>query len=105
MSLRALKNILGDFKILSGLKTNYKKTGLMRIGDLSGEIDPDIISLGFKIETEIKLLGFTLSNCKNIVEIHFTAINPLCTSRLNLYDDIEKFTVKLFSVQFSSGFF
>ena len=32
-------------------------------------------------------------------------INPLCTSRLNLYDDIEEFTVKLFSVQFSSGFF
>ena len=31
--------------------------------------------------------------------------NPLCTSRLNLYDDIEEFTVKLFSVQFSSGFF
>ena len=30
--------------------------------------------------------------------------NPLCTSRLNLYDDIEEFTVKLFSVQFLSGF-
>ena len=32
-------------------------------------------------------------------------INPLCTSRLNLYDEIEEFTVKLFSVQFSSAFF
>ena len=31
--------------------------------------------------------------------------NPLCPSRLNLYDDIEEFTVKLFTVQFSSGFF
>ena len=44
-SLSALKRILGEFRILSSLKTNYKKTGLMRIGDLSGEIDQEIINL------------------------------------------------------------
>ena len=86
VSLRALKNILGNFKILSGLKTNYEKTGLMRIGDLSGEIDPDIVSLGFKIETEIKLLGFTLSNCKNIVELNYAAIKEKIVRIVRFWD-------------------
>ena len=36
---------------------------------------------------------------------NLTFLNPLCTSRLNSYDDIEEFTVKLFSVQFSTGFY
>ena len=39
----------------------------MRIGDLSGEIDQEITNLGFKLEMEIKLLGFILSNKKNIL--------------------------------------
>ena len=73
-SLRALKIVLGDFKVLSGLKTNYEKTGLMRVGDLSGEIEPDILALGFKIETEIKLLGFTLSNQKDMSDLNFVPI-------------------------------
>jgi hypothetical protein len=40
--LSALKNILTNFARLSGLRCNFKKTSLMRIGDLSGEIDPRI---------------------------------------------------------------
>ena len=49
--------------------------------------------------------------CKDILRyfcqkpLTYYDINPSCTSRLNLYDDIEEFIVKLFSVQFSSGFF
>ena len=72
--LSALKRILGNFRTLSGLKTSYEKTGLMRIGDLSGEIDQEIINLGFKLETEIKLLGFILSNKKNILDLNFTPV-------------------------------
>ena len=73
-SLSALKSILGNFKTLSGLKTNYEKTGLMRIGDLSSEIDPEITNLGFKLETEIKLLGFIISNQKYVSNLNFTPV-------------------------------
>ena len=73
-SLSALKRILGNFRTLSGLKTNYEKTGLMRIGDLSGEIDQEITNLGFKLEMEIKLLGFIISNKKNISDLNFTPV-------------------------------
>ena len=37
-SLKRLKEVLDEFKVLSGLKTNFKKTALMRVGNLEGEI-------------------------------------------------------------------
>ena len=61
-SLNGLKTILGNFKRLSGLSTNYDKTIIMRIGDLSGEINDDIKGLGFRIVDSFKLLGFHISN-------------------------------------------
>ena len=54
--------------------------------NLSGEIDPDIVSLGFKIETEIKLLGFALSNCKNIVELNYAAIKEKIVRIVHFWD-------------------
>ena len=48
-SLNTLKTILENFKRLSGLSTNYEKTIIMRIGDLSGDIDEDIKGLGFRV--------------------------------------------------------
>ena len=61
-SLNGLKTILGNFKRLSGLSTNYDKTIIMHIGDLSGEINDDIKGLGFRIVDSFKLLGFHISN-------------------------------------------
>ena len=44
-SLLALKEILTDFRKLSGLKNNYDKTSLVRMGDLGGEIEQNILDL------------------------------------------------------------
>ncbi len=60
--LNCLKNILLDFKRISGLSTNIEKSAILRIGNTQGDISPEISSLGFKISTEIELLGFTVSN-------------------------------------------
>jgi len=60
-SLSELKNILENFRHISGLKCNYEKTSIMRIGETEGEIDPMILGLGFEIVNKIKLLGFHLN--------------------------------------------
>jgi hypothetical protein len=57
----SLKVILERFSKLSGLKCNYEKTSIMRIGDLPGEIYQRIIDLGFQIVDNCKLLGFNFS--------------------------------------------
>jgi hypothetical protein len=64
--LLELKNILNRFAVLSGLKCNFEKTSLMRIGDLSGPIDQRILDLGFEIVEECSLLGFVFSNKEDL---------------------------------------
>jgi hypothetical protein len=59
--LAALKNILVCFEKLSGLKCNFEKTVIVRIGNLDDDPDPRILELGFTIATECKLLGFKIS--------------------------------------------
>jgi hypothetical protein len=63
-----LKVILDRFSELSGLKCNYEKTSIMRIGDLSGEIDQRIIDLGFQIVDNCKILGFNFSQKMDLAE-------------------------------------
>ena len=70
-SLRRLKEVLDDFKVLSGLKTNFEKTALMRIGNLEGEIPEHICDLGFTITDSIKLLGFVIPNRGDIANANF----------------------------------
>ena len=55
-SLKRLKEVLDKFKILSGLKTNFEKTALMRVGNLEGEIPENIRDLGFTITNSINPL-------------------------------------------------
>ncbi len=59
-SLSQLKNILSDFRTLSGLSCNLEKSFVMRIGNLNGEISNKILELGFTFSDRITLLGFTL---------------------------------------------
>jgi hypothetical protein len=59
-SLSALKNVLTDFKNISGLSSNFEKSFIMRIGDITGAVSQDILDLGFTFTDKIKLLGFTL---------------------------------------------
>jgi hypothetical protein len=61
-SLQALKNVLDEFRIISGLSSNLEKSFVMRIGNLEGSIDNNIKSLGFTFVDKINLLGFTFQN-------------------------------------------
>jgi hypothetical protein len=46
----------------------------MRIGDLSGEISPEINNLGFSFRDKITLLGFTLQNYGDITAANFERV-------------------------------
>jgi hypothetical protein len=46
----------------------------MRIGDLTGEISPEIINLGFSFRDKITLLGFTLQNYWDITAANFERV-------------------------------
>ncbi len=45
-----------------------------RIGNLEGEIPENIRNLGFSFVDEMVLLGFTLSNGNNIVDLNFNPV-------------------------------
>jgi Reverse transcriptase (RNA-dependent DNA polymerase) len=59
-SLTVVKNSLNDFYMISGLKCNYDKTMIMPMLDISGAEKTMIEDLGFKVTTEISLLGATI---------------------------------------------
>jgi hypothetical protein len=65
-SLSELKQILSNFRILSGLSCNLEKSFVMRIGNLNGTISDDILGLGFNFVDQITLLNFTLQNYGDI---------------------------------------
>jgi hypothetical protein len=73
-SLSALKNVLTDFKNLSGLSSNFEKSFIMRIGDITGAVSQDILDLGFTFTDKIKLLGFTLQNYGDITAANFEGV-------------------------------
>ena len=85
-SLNTLKTILGNFKRLSGLSTNYDKTIIMRIGDLSGDIDDDVKGLGFRIVDSFKLLGFHISNTGVHNRKNFYPIKQKISSIIRFWD-------------------
>jgi hypothetical protein len=66
--LAALKNNLEEFSKISGLKCNFDKTVIVRIGDTDSLPDPRINELGFSIENECKLLGFTVGQGERMYE-------------------------------------
>ena len=104
-SLKALKIILCEFRQLSGLCTNYKKTALLRIGNTQGDTPDEIVELGFTIADSIKLLGFTISNEDNILERNFHLVKRKIENIIILWErfylslagKITVYTVKLSS--------
>ena len=84
--LKKLKEILEQFKILSGLKTNFEKTALMRVGNLEGEIPENIRNLGFTITDSIKLLGFIIPNRGNISTANFEPVKKKIRGIIRYWD-------------------
>jgi hypothetical protein len=87
-SLNHLEQILQNFRILSGLSCNVEKTCVMRIGNLEGEIPENIRNLSFSFVDEMVLLGFTLSNGNNLVDLNF---NPVIEKIQNSIQYWERF--------------
>ena len=85
-SLKRLKEILESFKELSGLSTNYEKTAIMRIGDITGPMPAEITALGFTVTNKIKLLGFNISNDDDISEINFNPIRQKIMGIIRFWD-------------------
>jgi hypothetical protein len=83
--LAALKSILEQFSKISGLKCNFEKTSIMRIGNLEGDVDPRIQTLGFSIVEECKLLGFKFSQNQNIAELNFADLREKIRKTANFW--------------------
>jgi exonuclease III len=72
-SLDFIKQTLVDFAELSGLKCNQEKSLIMPVG--CGDTIPEcILSSGFKICTEVKILGITIDNKLNKLASNFDAV-------------------------------
>ena len=85
-SLKRLKEILSEFKSISGLSTNFEKTAVMRIGNLNGEIQPEILNLGFTITDSIKLLGFSIPNNGELVKVNFDPVKQKIRNIIRYWD-------------------
>jgi hypothetical protein len=80
-SLAALKRILIEFGIFSGLQCNVEKTVLMQVGNRPLPSD-EILALGFTLVDEIKILGMKIDHAlanldSNFVEIHDSIKNTI----------------------------
>jgi hypothetical protein len=73
-SLLKIKNILLEFRYLSGLSCNVEKSFVMRIGDLSGEVEQRILDLGFPFTNSLTVLGFHIANNGTIVSANFEKV-------------------------------
>ncbi len=85
-SLYALKNVLTDFKNISGLSSNFEKSFIMRIGDTSGAVSQDILDLGFTFTDKIKLLGFTLQNFGDITAANFEGVRTKIDNLIRFWE-------------------
>jgi hypothetical protein len=70
LSLRRIRDLLIEFKMISGLECNVEKTTLMQIGS-NDPISREVVDLGFDIQEEVKLLGLKI---KKTVSIIWTAL-------------------------------
>ncbi len=85
-TLSTIKQVLDNFKKLSGLSCNLEKSFVMRIGDLSGEISQSIRDLGFAFRDKITLLGFTLQNYGDITATNFERISSKIDGLIRFWD-------------------
>jgi hypothetical protein len=61
-SLLAIKNILFDFSVFSGLCCNYDKTVILPVLPPTQEEEEMLVNLGFTCVKKLKLLGLDITN-------------------------------------------
>jgi len=85
-TLKALKSALMHFKTLSGLECNVDKSFIMRIGDLSGDIEQRILDLGFPFTDELTVLGFILQNKGNMIAKNYEKISSKVSNIIRFWE-------------------
>jgi hypothetical protein len=83
--LYALKSILESFAAISGLKCNFEKTTVVRIGDCTSDIDPRIHELGFDFSSSCKLLGFQVTNNGDLHTENLNSLKKKVTNTINFW--------------------
>jgi hypothetical protein len=68
--LHSLKNIINDFEVFSGLKSNVEKTTLMQIGTVN-PLSRETVNLGFKTVGEVTILGLLINRDLSLLTNHF----------------------------------
>jgi hypothetical protein len=85
-SLQALKSVLDEFRIISGLSRNLEKSFVMRIGNLEGNISHEIRELGFSFVDKINLLGFTLQNYGDMTATNYEKVNAKIDNLIRFWE-------------------
>jgi hypothetical protein len=83
--LYALKTILESFAAISGLKCNFEKTTVVRIGDCTSDVDPRILELGFDFSSSCKLLGFQVTNNGDLHTENLNSLKKKVTNTINFW--------------------
>jgi Reverse transcriptase (RNA-dependent DNA polymerase) len=84
-ALLGIKTMLLEFTNISGLKCNFEKTSIMRIGDTLSEYDKRIDSLGFSIVEKCTLLGFVINGNGDFKEENFKMVDKKVNGILNFW--------------------
>ena len=90
-SLSTLKNLLEEFGAVSGLKCNYGKTNVMKIGIVHNTPE-NIVNIGFNFVEELKILGFSVTNNFADSYSNFDAVIAKVLANAKFW---EKFTLSL----------
>ena len=85
-TLSKVKQVLQNFRVLSGLECNVEKSYIMRIGDLTGETEQRIIDLGFPFSNEITVLGFILQNSGNMIAKNYEKVRDNIFKIIRFWD-------------------
>jgi hypothetical protein len=83
-SLAALKRILIEFGIFSGLQCNVDKTVLMQVGNRPPPSE-EILALGFTLVDEIKILGMKIDHGLENLDSNFTEIHDSIRNSINYW--------------------
>ena len=76
-SLRAVKNNLLNFGLISGLKCNFEKTNIMAIGDRTA-VTPDLAALNIPFVDKVKILGLEIDyDLKMLKTVHNLTIEKI----------------------------
>jgi hypothetical protein len=89
--LKAIKSMLDDFAVISGLKCNIDKTSLLQIGVQSPATD-EILSLGFSLVDSIKVLGMDFKNSTAALTDNFVPIQEKIRTSIAFW---ERFNLSL----------